>query len=224
MGRRQQAADRAVRPKLRSPGHPQFQRPVEAAFWRAIAQGLLPEEASAVAGVGQAVGARWFHNAGGMPPFDLDFTPSGRYLSFAEREEIAILNAQGNGVRDIARALGRDPGTISRELRRNAATRGGTREYRASVAQWKANMAAKRPTQAKLVTNPRLREYVKQRLSGKVSRPDGTVVAGPQPPRFTGRNKPHRKDRTWVLGWSPGADQRSSPRWWCSARSFGLRG
>ena len=203
MGRRQQAADRAVRPKLRSPGHPEFQRLVEADFWGAIAQGLLPEEASAVAGVGQAVGARWFHNAGGMPPFDLDFTPSGRYLSFAEREEIAILNAQGNGVRDIARALGRDPGTISRELRRNAATRGGTREYRASVAQWKANMAAKRPTQAKLVTNPRLREYVKQRLSGKVSRPDGTVVAGPQPPRFTGRNKPHRKDRDWVLGWSP---------------------
>ncbi|MDT0120992.1 helix-turn-helix domain-containing protein, partial [Kocuria sp. PD6] len=110
MGRRQQAADRAVRSKLRSPGHPKFQRPVEAAFWTAIAQGLLPEEASAVAGVGQAVGARWFHNAGGMPPFDLGFTPSSRYLSFAEREEIAILNAQGNGVRDIARALGRDPG------------------------------------------------------------------------------------------------------------------
>lgn len=83
------------------------------------------------------------------------------------------------------------------------ATRGGTREYRASVAQWKADMAAKRPKQAKLVTNPRLREYVEQRLSGTISRPDGTVVVGPQPPRFTGRNKPHRKDRAWVLGWSP---------------------
>ena len=203
MGRRQQAADQAIRPKLRSPGHPKFQRPVEVAFWRAIAQGLLPEEASAVAGVAQAVGARWFHNAGGMPPFDLDFSPSGRYLRFAEREEIAILRAQGKGVREIARTVGRDPGTISRELRRNAATRGGTREYRASVAQWKADMAAKRPKQAKLVTNPRLREYVEQRLSGTISRPDGTVVVGPQPPRFTGRNKPHRKDRAWVLGWSP---------------------
>lgn len=203
MGRRQQAADRAIRPKLRSPGHPKFHRPVEVAFWRAIAQGLLPEEASAVAGVAQAVGARWFHNAGGMPPFDLDFSPSGRYLRFAEREEIAILKAQGKGVREIARTVGRDPGTISRELRRNAATRGGMREYRASVAQWKADMAAKRPKQAKLVTNPRLREYVEQRLSGTISRPDGTVVVGPQPPRFTGRNKPHRKDRAWVLGWSP---------------------
>ncbi len=71
------------------------------------------------------------------------------------------------------------------------------------MVQWKANMAAKRAKQAKLVTNPRLGEYVEQRLSGKVSSPDGTVVAGPQPPRFTARNKPHRKDRAWVLGWSP---------------------
>ena len=50
-------------------------------------------------------------------------TVSGRYLSFAEREEIAILRAQGAGVREIARRLGRDPSTISRELRRNASTR-----------------------------------------------------------------------------------------------------
>lgn len=32
MVRRQQGADRAVRPRLRSPGHPKFQRPVEVAF------------------------------------------------------------------------------------------------------------------------------------------------------------------------------------------------
>ena len=68
-----------------------------------------------------------------MPPMDL--APlSGRYLSFREREEIAILKAQGTGVREIARQLGRSPSTISRELRRNAATRGGKLEYRASVA------------------------------------------------------------------------------------------
>lgn len=45
--------------------------------------------------------------------------PSGRYLSFVEREEIGLLRAQNMGVREIARQLGRDPGTISRELRRN---------------------------------------------------------------------------------------------------------
>jgi IS30 family transposase len=42
-------------------------------------------------------------------------------------------------VREIARQVGRDPGTISRDLRRNAATRGGKLDYRASVAQWKAD-------------------------------------------------------------------------------------
>ncbi|BBY65025.1 IS30 family transposase [Mycolicibacterium helvum] len=95
------------------------------------------------------------------------------------------------------------PSTVSRELRRNAATRGYTSEYRASVAQWKAELTAKRPKTAKLVTNPRLHAYVQQRLSGQISRPDGSIVAGPQPPRWTGNNKPHRKDRAWVQAWSP---------------------
>ena len=125
MVRRQQQADRAIRPKLRSPGHPKFQRHVEVAFWAQIAKGVLPEEASATAGVAQAVGARWFRNAGGMAPFDINKQSSGRYLCFAEREEIAVLRAQGKGVRQIARTVGRNHGTISRELRRNAATRSG---------------------------------------------------------------------------------------------------
>lgn len=203
MVRRQQAADRAVRPKMRSPGHPKFQRHVEVAFWEQIAKGLLAEEAAAVIGVAQAVGARWFHNAGGMPPFDLTFKPTGRYLAFTEREEIALLRAQGKGVREIARAIGRDPGTISRELRRNAAVRYGSSGYRASVAQWKADIAAKRPKVAKLVANPRLHAYVQERLAGQISRPDGTPIPGPTPPKFTGRNKPHRKDRPWTMAWSP---------------------
>ncbi len=203
MVRRQQAADRAIRPKWRSPGHPKYQRHVEVAFWEQIAKGLLAEEAAGVVGVAQAVGARWFHNAGGMPPFDLKQQPSGRYLSFAEREEIALLKAQDKGVREIARAIGRDPATISRELRRNAATRYGSSGYRASVAQWKSDMTARRPKVAKLVVNPRLRVYVQERLSGQIRRPDGTLIPGPQPPRFTGRNKPHRKDRPWSWAWSP---------------------
>lgn len=203
MVRRQQAADRAIRPKLRSPGHPKFQRHIEAAFWAEIAKGLLPIEAATEVGVSQPVGQRWFHNAGGMPPFDLKFQPSGRYLSFAEREEIALLKAEGKGVREIARAIGRDPGTISRELRRNAATRYGSTGYRASVAQWKADMAARRPKAAKLIANPQLHGYVQERLSGQIRMPDGTVVPGPQPPRFTGNNKPHRKDRAWSWAWSP---------------------
>ena len=111
--------------------------------------------------------------------------------------------AQGAGVRQIARELGRAPSTISRELRRNAATRGGKLDYRASVAQWKADLVAQRPKIAKLVSNRRLREYVQDRLSGQISRRDGTTVAGPETGQWTGRNKPHRGDRGWVRAWSP---------------------
>src|SRR5699024_6558151 len=99
--------------------------------------GVTTAEASIEVGVSVPVGTRWFRHAGGMSPITLD-EPTGRYLMFEEREEIAILRATGAGVREIARILQRDPGRISGELRRNAATRGGKQEYRASVAQWKA--------------------------------------------------------------------------------------
>jgi IS30 family transposase len=127
---------------------------------------------------------------------------SGRYLSFGEREEIALLRAQGRGVREIARRLRRSPSTISRELRRNASTRTWRLEYKASVAQWHAERRARRPKMAKLVTNDRLRAYVQERLSGAV-RADGGRAVGPPGPKWSGRNKPHRGDRRWVQGWSP---------------------
>lgn len=171
--RRQWAADRALRPPMRSPGRPEPSRAVQRDFWRRIASGVTTLQATEAVGVSWPVGTRWFRHAGGMPPISLD-EPTGRYLSFAEREEIALLRAQDIGVREIARRIGRDPGTISRELRRNAATRSGKQIYRALVAQWKAQQAAKRPKIAKLVGNEGLREYVQERLAGNVRRPDGS--------------------------------------------------
>jgi hypothetical protein len=117
---------------------------VQRQFWRLIAQGVSTEDAAAGVGVSTPVATRWFRHAGGMSPISLD-EPTGRYLSFAEREEIALLHAQDVGVREIARQIRRDPATISRELRRNAATRGGKAVYRAGVAQWKAQQAATTP-------------------------------------------------------------------------------
>ena len=127
---------------------------------------------------------------------------SGRYLSLAEREEIAILRARGYGVREIARSLGRSPSTISRELRRNAATRGGKLEDRATAAQWHAERRAKRPKTAKLAANEDLRQYVQDRLAGEVERPDGSAVAGPEV-RWIGRRHGRRADRRWGKAWSP---------------------
>ena len=122
---------------------------MQRAFWRLIALGARTEDAAAEVGVSTPVGSRWFRHGGGMSPICLE-EPTGRYLSFAEREEIALLNAQDHAVREIARRIRRDPGTISRELRRNAATRAGKPVYRAGVAQWKAQQAGKRPKGAKL--------------------------------------------------------------------------
>jgi IS30 family transposase len=158
-------------------------------------------DAAAQAGVSAAVGVRWFREGGGMPSVTLA-SASGRYLWFAEREEIAILRARGAGVREIARQLGRSPSTISRELRRNAATRGGGFEYRATTAQWHADQRARRPKPAKLAVNLELRRYVQDRLSGAVQHPDGIAVDGPEV-RWVGRRHGRRADRRWARSWSP---------------------
>ncbi len=190
------------RPAMRSPGRPPVRREIERAFWLKIAEGLTSEDAAVACGVSGPVGSRWFRERGGMPSIQLS-PPSGRYLSFSEREEIALLRAQQKGVREIARELDRDPATISRELRRNAATRGAELQYRASTAQWKAELMARRPKPGKLAGNDRLREYVQDRLSGKVTLADGTGAAGPAVPPWAGRNKPRRQDRRWATSWSP---------------------
>ncbi len=171
-------------------------------FWAAIAAGAMTEDAASEAGVSSPVGFRWFRHAGGVNPC-LPETVSGRYLSSDEREDIALWRAQGAGVREIARRLGRAPSTISRELRRNASTRTYRLDYKASTAQWHAERRARRPKTAKLVSNDRLRQYVQDKLAGVVRGPDGRVVAGPAAVQWKGRNKPHRGDRAWVTAWSP---------------------
>src|SRR5215213_10300666 len=128
-GKRQQAI-RAIRGQMWSPGRPSTARREDRQrFWREIATGRSSEDAAAAAGVSQAVGSRWFRDGGGMPSISL--APlSGRYLLFAEREEIAILHVQRIGVREIARRLNRSASTISRELRRNASTHSHAVMYR----------------------------------------------------------------------------------------------
>lgn len=185
-----------------SPGTPPIRRDVERAFWKKIAEGLTSEDAAIACGVSGPVGSRWFRERGGMPSIQIG-PVSGRYLSFEEREEIALLKAQDAGVREIARRLSRNPSTISRELRRNAATRGGQLAYRASTAQWKAELAAQRPKLSKLADNERLHEYVQDRLAGEIRYQDGAPAPGPAAPRWNGRNKPRRHDRRWATSWSP---------------------
>jgi IS30 family transposase len=195
-------AIREMRGKLWSPGRPSTARREDRVrFWEAIARGASSEDAAAATGVASAVGTRWFREAGGMPPLMLA-PVSGRYLSFAEREEIALLHAQDVGVREIGRRLRRHPSTISRELRRNASTRSNELTYRATTAQWHAERRASRPKVAKLVVHEPLRNYVQDRLAGEIARPDGALVVGPEV-RFVGRRHGRRADRRWAKSWSP---------------------
>jgi IS30 family transposase len=148
-----------------------------------------------------------------MPPSHLSRSSkplSGRSLSFTEREELALWRARGHGVREIARRLGRAPSTISRELRRNAATRGGGLEYRATTAQWHADRSARRPKPAKLAVNAALQRYVQDRLAGLVVAPNGAAARGPAV-TWRGRRHGRRQDRRWVTAWSPEQIARRLP-------------
>jgi DNA-binding CsgD family transcriptional regulator len=121
---RKRRSHRSGRAPLPSPGRPPAAKRSELQrFWLGIAQGMTSEEAALAAGMSQPVGTRLFREAGGMPPAMFRSSakpPSERYLSFAEREEIALLRVRGLSGREIGRRIGRSASTISRELRRNA--------------------------------------------------------------------------------------------------------
>jgi len=136
---------------------------------------------------------------------------SGRYLAFTDREQIALWRVQGHGVREIARRLARAPSTISRELRRNAATRSGGLEYRATTAQWHADRAARRPKPAKLAINTELQRYVQERLAGTIIAPSGATVPRPVV-TWKGRRHGQRQPRRWARAWSPEQIARRLPR------------
>jgi IS30 family transposase len=128
-------------------------------FWDGVRSGLGVTEARLAAGVGNEIAFRWFKQAGGVKSNGAR-PVSGRYLSLAEREEIAVGLAAGESVRAIAGRLERSPSTVSREVRRN----GCRGVYRAVAAQGQAQYRAARPKTARLAGNAVLRAWVQGKL------------------------------------------------------------
>lgn len=134
-------------------------------FWAGLARGEFITDAAQAAGTYRKKGARWVAQAGGVRP-RRGRNLKGRCLTFADREEIAVLRAQGKSLRQIGAAVGRPASTISRELRRNNPATG---PYRASKAHALAYQRASRPKPAKLHTNQVLRAKVEADLAKKYS-------------------------------------------------------
>ncbi len=130
------------------------------AFWRGVRDGLSTVAAAKRAGVSAGRGFRWFRECGGVSPIHLT-EPRGRFLSLSEREEISRGLAAGDSQGVIARRLGRDKSTVSREIDRNCAA--GGRAYRAVAAQAAAEQRARRPKPRKLA-HAGLRDRVQQGL------------------------------------------------------------
>ena len=130
---------------------------------RRIGLGETREEAAAAVGCDRRTVIGWVLRTGGIRRYERRRSP--RFLSLAEREEIALAVAVGESAAVIARRLGRSTSTVTRELARN----GGRRGYRAVRADAGALQLARRPKLAKLARCSRLRGEVERRLAQRWS-------------------------------------------------------
>ena len=97
-------------------------------FWAETAAGESSGAAAVTVGLSPAVSVHWFREAGGIAPSHLAVsapTPSSRYLSSLEREELAILRAKGTGICEIPLRMGKAPFWCGRRPSREAWVRVG---------------------------------------------------------------------------------------------------
>ena len=146
-------------------GRRQLPRAVRLEFWELVRAGVFWRSAAWRCGVPVQTAEVWFRQAGGVKS-NGTMPVGGRYLSLAEREEIAVGLAAGEPVRAVARRLGRPASTVSREIRRNRTTGG---KYRALSAQAAAQGRARRPKTAKLAADRVLRQVVEDWLRARWS-------------------------------------------------------
>jgi transposase, IS30 family len=131
-----------------------------------VCAGQTQREICRAMGCSKMLVTRVLRAAGGAPSRRSRRRPrSPLRLSLTEREEIRAGIAAGDSFRAIARRIGRAPSTVSREVG-GVAGRGG---YRATKADDRACLAARRPKRSKLAASPRLRRAVIAMLERRFS-------------------------------------------------------
>ena len=146
-----------------------------AAYLHLVAEGVSSAEACRIVGVNPRTGKRWRNGRPtgegreAVAPITMPAPASGRsrFLTEAERIEIADRRRAGDSVRCIAARLGRSPSTISRELRRNAHPRWG--DYMPHAAHARATARLPRPKVSKIASDPGLRAYIAAKLELRFS-------------------------------------------------------
>jgi len=109
-----------------------------------------------------------------------------KQLSPRERDQIAILLARGRSRREIAKALGRNPGTISREIKRNGAPI--YRVYLPHKAQARAANRKSESVRHERLRDPVVRRYVLRKLRVRWS-PE--LIAETLPKKYPGHSISH---------------------------------
>ncbi len=147
-------------------GKPQIPQERVRAVFDCLVSGLTPFETARRTGVSATHIYRWHHSVGGM------YRPAGsrsseRYLDRDERYEIARLLGLNLSLRAIARQLGREASTVSREVRRNLDPRTG--RYQPERADRLAWERQQRPKPSKLAASPVLRAAVQGMLDKRYS-------------------------------------------------------
>lgn len=86
-----------------------------------------------------------------------------RQLSVEERDRLALLKGQGKSLREIARALNRDPSTISREVKRNSGQI-YRNCYLTHRAQLRADLRKELSHERQRLADPLLRSFVRRQI------------------------------------------------------------
>lgn len=131
-----------------------------------LATGWPKPEIVRLTGVSKEYVRKVDHILGGVyRPAGTDY--DSRFMDREERYELARLVDAGHTIRQTARRMGRDPATISRELRRNRDPRTG--HYLPEKAHRLAWERQRRPKRSKIASDPQLRAAVQGLLDKRLS-------------------------------------------------------